>query len=71
MITYALIIPDIDCSISLHTVWFILFLSQNYVVKLQYQTETKEMQRTLKAEKTIYYNKKIYWKVTVVGMGVR
>lgn len=70
MMIYALIIPDISCPIStvtviVHTVWFILFLSQNYVGKLQYQTETKEMQKTLKAKKTIcYIKKKIYWKVT-------
>lgn len=71
MITYALIIPVIECSVSLHTVWFILFLSRNYIVKLRYQTETKEMQRTLKTKKTqsIIF-KEIYWKVTAVGMGV-
>lgn len=61
---YVLIIPDIACSISaviviVHTVWFILFLSQNYIGKLQYQTETKKkMQKTLKAKKPICQIKK-------------
>lgn len=58
MMIYALIIPDTACSIStviviVHTVWFILFLFQNYIGKLQYQTETKEMQKTPKVKKTI------------------
>lgn len=71
---YALIIQHIPCSISnaiVHTVWFILFLTQNYLGKLQYQTETKEMQKPSEAKGTNYVKfKKFCCNVTAVGMGV-
>lgn len=53
MITYAWTIPHIACSICtviVRTVWFILFLIQKYLGKIQYQTETKAMKKPPEAK---------------------
>lgn len=73
--TYVLIIRHIACSIStviVHTVWFILFLTQNYLGKLQYRTETKEMQKLPEAKGTNCVKfKKFFCNITAVGTGIR
>lgn len=60
MMTYALIIPNMPRSIStviVHTILFILFLTQSYLGKLQYRTKTKEMQKLPEAVKRTNYVK--------------
>lgn len=73
--TYVLIIPHIACSIStviVHKVWFILFLTQNYLGKLQYRTDTKETQKLPEAKGTNCVKfKKFFCNITAVGMGIR